>query len=124
MPTYAVMLRYEVVSGLIIEAGSEDEAAQIATEFEAEANDAVGDTDAVQVSMRLSGEGTLDCQSAGDRNEAEDLLDDWLEDLDEDFGDDTDDDTDDTDDEDNDDEDLDEFEIVSSSDDDAERRRR
>ncbi|MBF4549723.1 hypothetical protein C5E07_04400 [Pseudoclavibacter sp. RFBJ3] len=81
MPTYAVLLKYEVVSALVIEAESEDEAAKIANEFESEAHDAVEDTDDVRVSSRLWGDGTLEVQSASDDEAAEDLLDEWIDEI-------------------------------------------
>lgn len=81
MPTYAVLLKYEVVSALVIEAESEDEAAKIANEFESEAHDAVEDTDDVRVSSRLWGDGTLEVQSASDEEAAEDLLDEWIDEI-------------------------------------------
>lgn len=82
MPTYAVLLQYEVVSGLIIEADSEDEAAQLASEFEAAAHESIGDGANVRVSSRLWGDGTIEVEAAANDDEAEDLLDEWVEDLD------------------------------------------
>ncbi|PPF47024.1 hypothetical protein C5B85_01735 [Pseudoclavibacter sp. AY1F1] len=81
MPTYAVLLKYEVVSALVIEAESEDEAAKIANEYETEAHDAVEDTDDVRVSSRLWGDGTLEVQTAADDEAAEDLLDEWIDEI-------------------------------------------
>ena len=81
MPTYAVLLKYEVVSALVIEAESEDEAAKIANEYESEAHDAVEDTDDVRVSSRQWGDGTLEVQTAADDESAEDLLDEWIDEI-------------------------------------------
>ncbi|PPG03042.1 hypothetical protein C5E06_11495 [Pseudoclavibacter sp. RFBI5] len=94
MPTYAVLLKYEVVSALVIEAESEDEAAKIANEFESEAHDAVEDTDDVRVSSRLWGDGTLEVQSASDDEAAEDLLDEWIDEIESELEDSDDDDLD------------------------------
>lgn len=84
MPTYAVLLQYEVVSGLVIEAADADEAARLATEFEASAHEGVGDQETVRVSSRLWGDGTIEVEQAQDEDEAEDLLDDWIDELDDD----------------------------------------
>ncbi|WP_181028572.1 hypothetical protein [Pseudoclavibacter sp. RFBA6] len=91
MPTYAVLLKYEVVSALVIEAESEDEAAKIANEYESEAHDAVEDTDDVRVSSRLWGDGTLEVQTAADDEAAEDLLDEWIDEIESELEDDEDD---------------------------------
>ncbi|GGA59601.1 hypothetical protein GCM10011490_07090 [Pseudoclavibacter endophyticus] len=82
MPTFAVLLQYEVVSGLIIEADDEDQAAQLASEFEATAHEAISDSDAVRVSSRLWGDGTIEVEPADTEEDAEDLLDEWIDELD------------------------------------------
>lgn len=82
MPTYAVLLQYEVVSALVIEAENEQAAATIASEFEANAHEAVDDTDVVSVSSRVWGDGSIEVQAADDAEDAEDLLDEWVDDLD------------------------------------------
>lgn len=82
MPTYAVLLQYEVVSALVIEAENEQAAATIASEFEASAHEAVEDSGSVSVSSRVWGDGSIEVQEADDADDAEDLLDDWVDDLD------------------------------------------
>lgn len=89
MPTFAVLLQYEVVSGLIIEADNEDEAAQLASEFEATAHESISDSDTVRVSSRLWGDGTIEVETADTEDDAEDLLDEWIDDLDVEDGDDS-----------------------------------
>ena len=112
MPTFAVLLQYEVVSGLVIEAESADEAARLASEFEAAAHEAIADAEGVRVSSRLWGDGTIEVEAADDDEAAEDLLDEWIVDLD----DDSDEDDDDSEDEDSDeDEDEDEDDEASTS---------
>lgn len=85
MPTFAVLLKYEVVSGLIVEAENEDEAARLATEFEGEFHESIEDSDDVQVATRLWGDGTLELEEVEDADAGEDLIDEWVdEDEDED----------------------------------------
>lgn len=105
MPTYAVLLQYEVVSGLVIEAADSDEAAKLASEFEAAAHEAIADGGAVRVSSRLWGDGTIEVEEADSDDDAEDMLDEWIEELDDDEDDSDDDDSDEDDDEDDSDED-------------------
>lgn len=82
MPTFAVLLQYEVVSGLIIEADTEDEAAQLASDFEAAAHESIGDGAKIRVSSRLWGDGTIEVEAADTDEDAEDLLDEWIDELD------------------------------------------
>ena len=104
MPKFAVMLRYEVVSGLVIEADSADEAERIATEFEQKIHDAVDDVEHVDSEVRIwGGNGTIDIEEADDADDAVDTLDEWLDEID--FGDEDDEDYDEDDDDDFDDED-------------------
>ena len=84
MPTYAVLLQYEVMSGLVIEAESDDEAARIASDFEAAAHEAIADSGIVRVSSRLWGDGTIEVEATETEDDAEDLLDEWIDDLDDD----------------------------------------
>lgn len=126
MPTYAVLLKYEVVSALVIEAESEDEAAKIANEYESEAHDSVEDTDDVRVSSRLWGDGTLEVQTAADDEAAEDLLDEWIDEIESELedGDDEDDDLDEVEtelDPEGDDE-VDDFDITSDDEDSAAKK--
>lgn len=100
MPKFAVMLRYEVVSGLVVEAETPEEADRIATEFEAAFHDAIDDTDGLAVEVRVWGNGTVDTEQVDDDDDAAALLDEWLDDID--FGDEDDDFDDEDDDEDDD----------------------
>lgn len=81
MPKYAVMLRYEVVSGLVVEAKDEDEAVMLATEYEATLQDSFDDTDEIEACVRVWGDGDVSIEEADDADEAADLLDEWAEDL-------------------------------------------
>lgn len=105
MAKYAVLMRYEVTTGLVIEANSEDEANEIAQQFEEQVHDAAVDTDTVKMSARIWGGGTVDIEVAVDEDDAEDLIDEWIDELesDDEFEDDL--DEDDEDDEDSDEDD-------------------
>lgn len=81
MAKYAVLMRYEVTTGLVIEANSEDEANEIAQQFEEHVHDAAVDTDAVKMSARIWGGGTVDIEVAVDDEDAEDLIDEWIDEL-------------------------------------------
>jgi len=83
MPTYAVLLQYEVVSAVVVEAESEEEAARLANEFESRAHEGVEDDDRVRVSSRLWGEGSLEIAEAEDDEDAEELLEDWIDAIEE-----------------------------------------
>lgn len=124
MPKYAVLLKYEVTSGLFLEAENEDEAVRLATEYEATTHE-VDDADGVRVITRLWGDGELEPAEVESFEDAEDIIDGWieedededddldgeddefegLEDEDDDEDDDSDDDEDDDEDESDDDED-------------------
>lgn len=128
MPTFAVLFRYEVTSGLVIEAKDEQEAVELATEFEFAANDAIEDAEKVQIVRRYLDEVTAEPAEADSQDDAEDLLDEW---IDEDFeGDDEDlpgedddfEDFDEDDDESDDDFEDDEFDAEDDTEDDAPRR--
>ncbi|MFD2758444.1 hypothetical protein [Gulosibacter faecalis] len=82
MPKYAVMLRYEVVSGLVVEAKDQDEAVMLATEYEANLQDSFDDTDEIEACVRVWGDGDVTAEAAADADEAADLLDEWADDLD------------------------------------------
>ncbi|NLT27151.1 MAG: hypothetical protein GXX90_11025 [Microbacteriaceae bacterium] len=104
MPKFAVMLRYELVSGLVIDAENADEADRIATEFEAAIHDRVEDAEGIGVEVRIwGGNGTIDVEEVDDEEAAGELLDEWLDEID--FGDEDDDDYDEDDDEDEDEDD-------------------
>lgn len=91
MPKFAVMLRYELVSGLVIDAENADEADRIATEFEAAIHDRVEDAEGIGVEVRIwGGNGTIDVEEVDDEEAAGELLDEWLDEID--FGDEDDDD--------------------------------
>lgn len=79
MPTFAVLFRYEVTSGLVIEAKDEQEAVELATEFEFSANDAIEDADNVQIVRRYLDEVTAEPAEAESQDDAEDLLDEWID---------------------------------------------
>lgn len=79
MPTFAVLFRYEVTSGLVIEAKDEQEAVELATEFEFSANDAIEDADNVQIVRRYLDEVTAEPAEAQSQDDAEDLLDEWID---------------------------------------------
>ena len=79
MPKYAVMLRYEVVSGLVVEAKDEDEAAMLATEHEANLHDSLEDSEEIEVVVRSWGGGDVEIEEAADSDEAAELLDEWAE---------------------------------------------
>lgn len=81
MPKYAVMLRYEVVSGLVVEAKDEDEAAMLATEHEANLHDSLEDTEEIEVVVRSWGGGDVEIEEAADADEAAELLDEWADDY-------------------------------------------
>lgn len=81
MAKYAVLMRYEVTTGLVIEANSEDEANDIAQQFEEQVHDAAVDTDTVKMSARIWGGGTVDIEVAEDEDDAEDLIDEWIDEL-------------------------------------------
>lgn len=121
MPKFAVILRYDIVSGLVIEAANEEEATERAIEFEAAAHDSVIDADDVAVSARVWGGESTYIAEADDDEDAEEIINDWIDDLeidgdfdDEDFDED-DDDEDDSDEDD--DEDEDDSEEPASADD-------
>lgn len=81
MPKYAVLLTYEVTSGLFVEADSEDEAARIATEFEATTHD-LDDADEsgpVRIIARHWGDGTLEPEEVADFEEAEEVIESWID---------------------------------------------
>lgn len=82
MPKYAVMLRYEVVSGLVVEANNEDEAVMLATNYEATLQDSFDDTEQVEACVRVWGDGDVSIEQAENADAAADLLDEWAEDLD------------------------------------------
>lgn len=105
MPKFAAMLRYEVISGLIIEAESAEEADRIASEFEEQLHDAASDAEGITVEARIWGNGTVEIEEAEDEEAAADLLDDWLDDIDFDEDDEDEDFDEDDEDEDEDDED-------------------
>lgn len=79
MPTFAVLFRYEVTSGLVIEAKDEQEAVELATEFEFSANDAIEDAENVQIVRRYLDEVTAEPAEAESQDDAEDLLDEWID---------------------------------------------
>lgn len=83
MPSYAVLVSYEVVSALVVEADSADEAAKIASDFESDAHDAVDDAARVRVWSRDLNDGEIDVELTRDEGAAEELLDEWLDELDE-----------------------------------------
>ncbi|MFD2674142.1 hypothetical protein [Gulosibacter bifidus] len=89
MPKYAVLVRYEVISGLIIEADSEDDANAIARDFEATVHEETEGTDAVTITERIWGGGTISVEAAEDDDDAEDLIDEWIDQIetDEELGD-------------------------------------
>ena len=103
MPKFAVMLRYEVVSALIVDAESVDEADRIASEYEETLHE-TQDADNVTVEARIWGNGSVDVEEADDEESAQDTLDEWLDEIDFDG---EDDDYDEYDDEDDDDDDED-----------------
>ncbi len=113
MPKYAVMLRYEVVSGLVVEAQDEDEAAMLATEHEANLHDSIEDSDEIEVVIRSWGGGDVEIEESADADEAAELLEEWADEyeVDDEY------DEDDLDDEEFDD--FDESEAVDESDDEA-----
>ncbi|MGO1542772.1 MAG: hypothetical protein ACTHXA_00350 [Gulosibacter sp.] len=82
MAKYAVLMRYEIVTGLVVEAESEDEAVELATQFEERVHDTAVDTAAIGVSARIWGGGTVDLEAAEDEDDAEDLLEEWIDELD------------------------------------------
>ncbi len=82
MPKYAVMMRYEVVSALIVDADSEDEAEQIATDFEAAVHDAANDDGAVTLEARIWGNGDVDIEAATDEDDAQERIDTWIDTID------------------------------------------
>lgn len=115
MPKYAVMMRYEVVSALIVDADSEDEAEQIATDFEAAVHDAANDDGPVTLEARIWGNGDVDIEAAEDEDDAQERIDSWIDTIDWD----EDEDYDDYDeDEDEDDDDYDDFDEDDEDDDD------
>lgn len=81
MPKYAVLLKYEVVSGLFVEAENEDEAARIATEFETTTHELehIDDSGDVRIVTRLWGDGTLEPEEVEDYEEAEETIEAWIE---------------------------------------------
>lgn len=81
MPKYAVLVRYEVISGLIVEADSEDDANAIARDFEATVHEATEGTDAVTITERIWGGGTISVEAAEDDDDAEDLIDEWIDQI-------------------------------------------
>lgn len=81
MPKYAVLLRYEVFSGLIVEAENQDEAVVRATEYEAALNDSAENTPIIDSYLRSWGDGEATCEAADDDDEAADLLDEWADDI-------------------------------------------
>ncbi|MDO5052337.1 MAG: hypothetical protein Q4E05_05540, partial [Pseudoclavibacter sp.] len=84
MPSYAVLVSYEVVSALVVEADSADEAAKIASDFESDAQEAVDDAAGVRVWSRELHDGEIDVEQARDEEAAEELLDEWLDELEDD----------------------------------------
>ena len=108
MPKFAVMMRYEVVSALIVDAASEDEAEQIASDFEEAVHDRADDSGPVTLEARIWGNGDVDIEQAADEDDAQERIDSWIETIDWDEDDDFDDEYDDFDDEDEDDVDEDE----------------
>lgn len=82
MPKYAVMMRYEVVSALIVDADSEDEAEEIATDFEAAVHDAANDDGPVTLEARIWGNGDVDIEGATDEDDAQERIDAWIDTID------------------------------------------
>ncbi|MDJ1370623.1 hypothetical protein [Gulosibacter molinativorax] len=81
MAKYAVLMRYEVTSGLVVEANNEDEAIEIAQQFEERVHDGAVDADGIKVSARIWGGGSADVEVAVDEDDAEDLIDEWIDEL-------------------------------------------
>lgn len=81
MPKYAVLVRYEVISGLIIDAQSEDEANAIARDYEATVHEETEGTDTVTITERIWGGGTISVEAADDEDDAEDLIEEWIDQI-------------------------------------------
>lgn len=81
MPKYAVLVRYEVISGLIIDAQDEDEANAIARDYEATVHEETEGTESVTVTERIWGGGTITVEAADDEDDAEDLIEEWLDQI-------------------------------------------
>lgn len=81
MPKYAVLVRYEVISGLIIDADSEDAANAIARDYEATVHEETEGTEAVTITERIWGGGTITVEAAEDDDDAEDLIEEWIDQI-------------------------------------------
>ncbi|WP_140400572.1 hypothetical protein [Gulosibacter sp. 10] len=74
-------MRYEVVTGLVVEADSKDEAVELATQYEEAVHDSAVDVERIGLSARIWGGGTVDVEAADDADDAEDLIDEWIDEL-------------------------------------------